>query len=130
MAAPLSLWTIGYVSIAPRRLGQDDLDRILERSRAENGRAGVTGLLLHCDGTFMQVIEGPRPGVEHIYERIRASPLHTDIVQLFNEPAFGREFADWAMACLHVSPEHLRVLRHPPPGSNRKLLAEYWKAWH
>lgn len=130
MTAPPSLWTIGYVSIAPRPLARDELDDILERSRVENAQAGVTGLLLHCDGTFIQVLEGPRPAVEHIFDRIRRSRLHTDITQLFSEPAFTREFGEWAMACKHVSPEHLQVLRHAPPGSNRKLLAEYWKAWH
>lgn len=130
MAAPQSLWTIGYVSIASRPLARDELDRILDRSREENARADVTGLLVHCDGTFMQVIEGPREGVEHIFDRIVRSRLHTDITQLFNEPAFEREFGQWAMACQHVAPEHLQVLRHAPPGSNRKLLAEYWKAWH
>lgn len=130
MPVPQSLWSIGYVSVAPRPLSRRELDGILDASRTANADADVTGLLLHCDGSFLQVIEGPHAGVRQIFERIRRSPLHCDIQQLFEEPIEAREFGDWTMACKEVSPAELQVLLHPPVGSNRKLLAEYWRAWH
>jgi hypothetical protein len=129
MAAPQPLWSFGYASIAPAPLSRPQLDTILETSQSANAQARVTGLLLHCDGSFLQVLEGPRAGVHHIVERIRRSPLHSDMRVLFDEPIAEREFGDWAMACKQVAPNELQVLRDAPHGSNRKLLAEYWKAW-
>jgi len=130
MPARPVLWSIGYVSIAPDPLSRQQLDAILETSRTANTQAGVTGLLLHCEGSFLQVIEGSRADVDEIFGRIRRSPLHCDILQLFDEPIEEREFGDWAMACKQVEPGELQVLRDAPAGSNRKLLADYWKAWH
>ncbi|MFL6694960.1 MAG: BLUF domain-containing protein [Ramlibacter sp.] len=86
MPARPVLWSIGYVSIAPDPLSRQQLDAILETSRTANTQAGVTGLLLHCDGRLGHGLEG-RAG-------------------------------------------ELQVLRNAPAGSNCKLLADYWKAWH
>lgn len=129
MPMPHALWSIGYVSVAPQPLSRHELDGILDASRGANAQAGVTGLLLHCDGSFLQVIEGPRPGVDHIFGRITRSPLHCDILQLFDEPIDAREFGDWDMACKEVMPAELHLLRDAPAGSRRKLLAAYWAAW-
>jgi hypothetical protein len=123
------LWTIGYASVASPSLGLADLAHILERSREANPALGVTGLLLHCDGTFLQVLEGPRAGVNEIYARILASPLHGEIVQLFDHPIAAREFGDWAMASQEVLPAAARHIAQAPLGTNRRLLSEYWHAW-
>lgn len=48
--------------MAPCPPARDELERILERSRAQNARADVTGLLLHCNATFMQVLPPVPPG--------------------------------------------------------------------
>ena len=130
MAATEPLWSFGYASIAPAPLSRLQLHAILETSLAANAQAQVTGLLLHCDGSFLQVLEGPRTGVHHIVGRIRRSPLHCDMRVLFDEPIGEREFGDWAMACKEIAPGELQGLRDAPGGSNRRLLAEYWKAWH
>ena len=130
MAATEPLWSFGYASIAPAPLSRLQLHAILESSLAANAQAQVTGLLLHCDGSFLQVLEGPRAGVHAIAERIRRSPLHCDMRVLFDEPIAQREFGHWAMACKEIAPGDLQgLLRDAPGGSNRRLLAEYWKAW-
>jgi hypothetical protein len=123
------LWTIGYVSIAARTLAPADLASILQASQAANPAHHVTGLLLHCDATFLQVLEGPHPGVTEIYRRIVANPLHRDIVLLFDHAIPAREFGDWAMACQEVEPQAARSIAQAPPGTNRRLMAEYWQAW-
>lgn len=123
------LWTIGYVSFAARFLAPAELARILDVAQAENPRLGVTGLLLHCDGSFVQVLEGPQAGVAEIYRRILANPLHRDVVKLFDHPIMAREFGDWAMACRQVQPDVVRLIVQGEVGTNRRLLADYWHAW-
>jgi len=49
-----------YVSSATELLSDQALDELLQGARSTNERIGVTGVLLHCEGNFMQYVEGPR----------------------------------------------------------------------
>jgi hypothetical protein len=49
---------IAYVSSASWNLLPEQVERIVAESRRYNALTGVTGVLLHCDGNFMQYIEG------------------------------------------------------------------------
>jgi hypothetical protein len=124
------LWTLAYVSVAPRGLAAVELERILASSRQHNPEHGVTGVLLHCDGTFMQVLEGPQDGVQAIFLRIRTDPRHTQVRVLFDEAADGREFGGWAMLCEPVDPLEAQTLLGAPAGVRRQSLANYWRAWN
>ena len=126
-AAPL--WTLGYISVAQPGLDRADLKHILHVSHRDNPPRQVTGLLVHCCGNFMQVLEGPKPGVHEIFRRIRASPLHSTIRVLFDEPLPEREFGDWAMFCKEVDEAEFRPVLTQPQGSSRRMLAHFWRAW-
>ena len=47
-----------YVSDTAPSLPDGTLDAILTASRTHNAPAGITGLLLHIEGGFLQVLEG------------------------------------------------------------------------
>lgn len=49
-----------YVSNCERFMDQKIVDDILQVSRANNTTLDVTGMLLHLDGSFLQVLEGER----------------------------------------------------------------------
>ncbi len=72
--------------------------RIVEASRRDNGRAGITGALLFGAGSFGQVLEGPRAAVEVTFERIQRDPRHRDINVLQCDPVAERIFNGWSMA--------------------------------
>jgi hypothetical protein len=86
-----------YVSTA--RSGEAiDLDDILARSRRNNRRDGITGLL-HAKGRrFLQALEGDSGKVEAAYARIATDPRHFALVVLSRRMVETREFGDWAMA--------------------------------
>jgi hypothetical protein len=44
----------------------------------------ITGLLMHADGVFLQLIEGPREAVLHLWTRILRDKRHCCIVQLYH----------------------------------------------
>ena len=92
------LRAIVYVSSATRALSQAEIDRLLYSARARNQTEGLGGLLLYCDGNFMQYIEGPRDPLLRVYGLITADPMHSGIVEIFNAPIDAREFEDWSMA--------------------------------
>jgi hypothetical protein len=130
MAHPLH--AIVYVSSAVEPLTPAQIEHLLERARERNARAGVTGLLLYGDGSFMQYIEGPPEGLQPIYDIILADPLHRQINELLNEPIAEREFADWAMAYDSVTtPGFLKQLRADATsiGRARQMLRDVWGAY-
>jgi hypothetical protein len=46
--------------------------------RANNTLLGITGLLLHIDGGFLQILEGDERAVRELYSRIAADRRHRE----------------------------------------------------
>ena len=92
------LYTLSYASTATSKFGTADLLDLLKQARRANSQHGITGLLLHRDGTFLQVLEGPKSEVLTLYERIRQDERHADVETLVEEGLTAREFTDWQMA--------------------------------
>ena len=87
-----------YVSsVRPGAEGIDPAE-ILAKSRVNNARDSITGLL-YSDGTrFLQALEGPAEKAEAAYARIKADPRHRAVVILSERKIDAREFGEWAMA--------------------------------
>ena len=96
---------IAYVSAASWNLLDEQVDRIVAAARRLNTLHGITGVLLYCDGNFMQYIEGEEEAVLAAFARIRASESHYQVSELMNQPILEREFADWSMGFSRPSPE-------------------------
>lgn len=91
------LIAIAYVSSAVRPMDSAAMEVLLADARDFNRAQGVTGVLLHRDGCFMQYFEGSPAGMARVYERIHASKQHTGLIELMNHPITARSFADWTM---------------------------------
>ena len=89
------LQSLIYVSSATGGLSVRDLIDILEKSTEQNQRDGVHGMLLLCDGNFMQCIEGKAAGVESTYARILASRKHHGIVEILRSTVAQHQFSGW-----------------------------------
>ena len=96
------LLSLVYVSAATRSFDQRDLAELLQTSRRNNAALGVTGLLLHVGGNFMQALEGDDEQVDALYRKISADPRHARIVTILRQPIDERVFADWAMGFREV----------------------------
>ncbi|SEK46930.1 Sensors of blue-light using FAD [Sphingomonas palmae] len=91
-----------YISSVAQRA---DLPSILAKSRINNRRDNITGLLYSDGVRFLQALEGPALAVETAYERIRQDPRHNALVILSRREVEAREFGDWAMAERRVGEE-------------------------
>lgn len=91
------MYQIVYVSSATVRFTTPDLFDLLAKSRANNARAGVSGMLLFRDGNFMQALEGPEEAVRATYERIGRDPRHAGAMVLLRGPVEARQFSEWSM---------------------------------
>ncbi|MBN8489289.1 MAG: BLUF domain-containing protein [Burkholderiales bacterium] len=70
---------------------------IVRQSRARNAELGVTGLLCHSEGVFVQVLEGGRAAVNRLYNQIVSDPRHKDVTLLAYTEISERRFAGWSM---------------------------------
>lgn len=102
------LHTIVYVSHAEGKVSEAELERILEASRRNNSRDGITGALLHHEGSFMQCLEGEESSVRSAYARISEDARHGGVFVLMDEPIAERAFPSWSMA--HLQPTHSEML--------------------
>jgi hypothetical protein len=94
-----------YLSSAVGVLRADELDRIFIRSRAANTGAGITGLLLFHEGTFLQMLEGPAAGLASLMLRIRRDRRHTGLITLHAGPCDARTFPDSPLH--YIAPRNL-----------------------
>jgi hypothetical protein len=85
-----------YVSNTARDIAASDLNDIIEAARRNNEVLGITGLLLHIDGGFLQVLEGEERTLHQVYARIRADQRHWEARLLLDREA-PRAFGQWAM---------------------------------
>lgn len=69
--------------------------------RAHNQRVGISGLLLHSFGRFLQLIEGERREVDALFARIAKDRRHHDIRRL-DLPLPRRLFQNWSMAFMDI----------------------------
>jgi len=91
-----------YRSQALQPLDEAQLQDLLEQSRPSNYAQGITGLLCHSQGHFLQLLEGPPEAVHTLYTKIRADRRHHQIVTLRDRPTPQRGFAEWRMAFVPV----------------------------
>lgn len=87
-----------YISTARPHVGSDAVDEILQVSRRNNRRAGVTGLLLFNGQRFLQLLEGPDEQVKAAYARILRDSRHFAVVKLSERAIEEREFGGWDMS--------------------------------
>jgi len=95
--APEALLHLAYVSTQTRLMSGADLLALLDEARSNNCQRGVTGLLLHKEDAFFQVLEGPETAVRSTFQSIMADERHKNIEVLLEEPLETRQFPDWQM---------------------------------
>jgi hypothetical protein len=86
-----------YVSHAVQELAPGALNDILVAARANNALLGITGLMLHINGGFLQMLEGDERAVRDLYNRIAMDRRHQDPRIMLDREIPCRVFADWSM---------------------------------
>lgn len=89
---------IGYFSTAAATQDAVTVHKILVEARVTNQRMGVTGLLVAGSNRYLQVIEGPSPAVECLYDSIRKDRRHCAVAMFAKRKIETRSFGAWSMA--------------------------------
>lgn len=86
-----------------RLLNPVGIDRILQKSRANNVRDLVTGALIVGETHFMQLIEGSRLEISRCFMRIMQDKSHYDIQVISCGDVAHRLFQEWSMHLIRAS---------------------------
>ena len=87
---------------------------ILATARAANRVSNIGGVLCQGQGLYLQILEGERRDVNHLYARILADRRHRDVEILRFEEVGARRFANWSMARVDLSEHEPMVqMQHP-----------------
>ena len=105
------LFHLGYVSTETGDLGSSGMVELLKEARLTNTSRNITGLLLHRDRSFYQVLEGSEDVVRQTFEGIEKDERHTAIDVLFEGAVEEREFPDWQMGFLNLDGVDIAALR-------------------
>ena len=97
------MYQLIYLSSATEMFTKEKLLALLEQSRPNNARLGITGILLYSNGNFMQTLEGEEPIVNALFKRIARDPRHQGLLDLIHEEVPQRDFPDWTMGFRDLS---------------------------
>jgi hypothetical protein len=75
----------------------EQLNRILEVSRHNNRRDGITGYLVSDGMWFLQILEGGHEKVMAALVRIRFDARHSDVAVISTRQIRTRSFPQWSM---------------------------------
>jgi len=101
---------ISYISSAKEPLSNQDLLGLLQECRENNAQSGVTGMLIYCNATFLQVLEGDEKVVDDLIDKIRKDARHANLQVLHRRTIERRQYSDWSMGFKRVSDKELRVV--------------------
>ena len=96
-----------YSSTASHSFGETDLIDLLRKSRSNNARTGITGMLLYTNGAFFQVLEGEAENVDALAAKIGQDPRHSGLITIIREPIPNRAFGEWTMGYASVSQKEI-----------------------
>lgn len=97
------LYRLVYSSSRDEKCDEKCIENILESSRRNNPKHDITGMLLHTDKRFLQVLEGPYGKIIELYEEIKKDRRHGGSILRACTPIKERMFGDWNMAYKNVN---------------------------
>jgi hypothetical protein len=133
-----------YASTAVDLFDTQQLSELLKKAREKNKKLGVSGMLLHSEGNFFQVLEGPESTVTTLYQEICKDKRHKNATKIIQEPIADRVFKDWTMGFLEATSDELQsidgvndffqdghVFTELKSGRAKKLIAAFKQGrWH
>ena len=106
---------IVYLSSSSGLYSKEEISAIVDHSQAKNRALDITGILLYCNGSIIQVLEGPQQEVEALYNVISLDERHTQVMRLYSGEIKKRTFPDWLMGYKTLSEREMDHLKYMMP---------------
>lgn len=105
------MYYIAYKSNAATSMSDQELVELLMKSRNNNIRLNVTGLLIYHNGSFIQVVEGEQSVLEALIDTIAADERHTKFKIIGQGNIPERFFSHWAMGFCSADADVLKIIK-------------------
>jgi hypothetical protein len=92
------LYRLIYSSARKESCDKECVQDILSSSRKNNPPLDITGMLLHTDRRFLQILEGPYENINSLYDKIKEDSRHGGSQLRVCQPIKERIFGEWTMA--------------------------------
>lgn len=102
------MYTLIYSSGVETYLGDIDISSLLYAARQSNAEHKITGILLHMNGKFIQVLEGEESSVKKLYELISRDRRHKNLKVLLEKEIDKRQFDGWNMGFKNITENELK----------------------
>lgn len=89
---------------------EPNVARILAKSRVNNRKNGLVGVLYFGDGCFFQCLEGEESAVDKLYQTLLQDDRHTDIKLLSKKSVEELSFSEWSMKYVPLEDQMNRLL--------------------
>lgn len=114
MASLIRIVYISRSTFTPA-VGTNDIEpnvaRILAKSRVNNRKNGLVGVLYFGDGNFFQCLEGESSAVDTLYAKLQKDPRHKDLKMLSRKSIKRLSFVDWAMKFVPLEAQMNQLLK-------------------
>jgi hypothetical protein len=99
-----------YTSQATRSFSKRNFLDLLHQSRAYNSVDNITGVLIHRNDFFLQVIEGDTEAIEDLLGRLLLDTRHIKLKIILDELVEKRIFSNWSMGCANFNEPELSLI--------------------
>ena len=106
MEGRVSLYCLVFTSVATRKIIDEDLKRLLAKSRQNNLALNITGMLLYLDPYFMQILEGNERIVHEKFNIISNNEMHHKVSLIYKQSIKERSFSKWTMGFNKIGIEY------------------------
>jgi Sensors of blue-light using FAD len=90
---------------------EPNVARILLKSRTNNKKNGLVGVLYFGNGCFFQCLEGAAEAVDKLYETLLKDTRHKDLKVLSRKPIDALSFSNWNMKHVPLEDEMTKLLK-------------------
>lgn len=105
-----------YYGVERSKFGEADFYELLSQARERNESLEITGKLIYCEGTFIQVLEGSEKNVMDVYASIKRDKRLIATKLVTTGTVEQRYFKDWDMDFDQISLDTINELEkctHP-----------------
>lgn len=109
----IQLVYISRATFVPAELSsgiQPNVARILLKSRINNEKNGLVGVLYFGDNNFFQCLEGEESAVETLYAKLMLDPRHKDLKIIVKKTIDALSFTNWSMKYVPLEQKMMAML--------------------
>ena len=110
----IQLIYISRSTFAPSEMSniiEPNVARILLKSRVNNKKNGLVGVLYFGDGCFFQCLEGNVEAVDRLYETLLKDIRHKDLKVVSRKSIDSLTFSNWSMKHVPLEDEMTKLLK-------------------